>query len=163
MLKIRLRVSTVGSNKINMDYASKIGDIEELERLKSIGETNYSKWAIAYACSRGHIAVLEWWFTFCKTSGLELKYTESAMDLASWAGCIKSLDWWITINKEYGLELKYSSCSITWSSETNDVLEWWLTTSKKSGLPIKYDNVTLKELFYENRIFLLNHLISMDS
>lgn len=138
--------------KINMDYASKIGDVEELKRLKTNGYT-VSYYGMALASRYGHTNVLDWW----KTNGIGQNCINLAIEWASQFDQIDVLEWWY----QSGLELDYSELPINWAAENSNirVLEWWIT----SGLVIKYKGSTVYQLLKNNHLFMLNHLISINT
>jgi len=98
---------------------------------------SHSPEAIQYACSHGHIDLLNW----LVQSGIKLNYDYGAMDDASTNGEIKILDWWL----RSGLELKYTEHAIDDHDPYDpDILKWWF----KSGLELKYTHEAMDSLYF---------------
>jgi ATP-dependent Lon protease len=122
-----------------LDYYSTIGNVEELEKVKST-EKIWTEKAIDNASINNHVSILDWWLK----SGLELKYTHDAIDKASESGNISVLDWWL----KSGLELKYTQNAIDKANENGSisVLDWWLSNYKKGKVEFKYTENSMNNI-----------------
>lgn len=90
----------------------------------------YNVNSIDWACSNGHVDVLDWWYNYCHEELGEkwlegFKYSKWSIDWASSLGCIEVLNWWFKHSSE--IPLKYSKNAIDWAASYNKlhVLNWW--------------------------------------
>ena len=122
-----------------LDYYSTIGNIEELEKVKST-EKIWTEKAMNNASINNHVSVLDWWLK----SGLELKYTNDAIDKACESDRVSVLDWWL----KSGLELKYTHDAIDKACENNhiSVLNWWLINYKSGKVEFKHTENSMNRL-----------------
>jgi hypothetical protein len=129
-----------------LDRLSALGNvylINKIFRLIEHSDLNttcfYTHRAVDWACSFGHLEVLDWWW---KNTTIDyFKYTTHTLDSASVNGHLKILNWW---KKRYieGVILKYTRDAVDRTIYTTS-LDWWLEMYHKYDLPIKYSTKSI--------------------
>jgi ATP-dependent Lon protease len=120
-----------------LDYYSTIGNIEELEKIKTT-EKIWTEKAMNNASQNNHVHILDWWLK----SGLELKYTQDAIDKASENNHITVLDWWLSNYKNGKVEFKYTENAMNKikldEAELIKQLKWWNDKGITDNIKFKY-------------------------
>lgn len=106
---------------------------------------------VDWACVKGYVDILNWWYEFCEKNNIMLFfiYSQNSIDIASRLGHIQILEWWVS--KKNVLTLSYTKRSIDYTYNI-EVLEWWLYAHKFYNLEMKYsvkhlDNCLDEEVF----------------